>query len=438
VENEELRMSLGEHLGELRSRLLKCTLAVLGLGLVALVFARPIFGALMQPVLQALPPESRSLIYTSGIEELNVLMKVGVYCGIFLTTPVILWQLWGFISPGLYPDERRYAGPFVMLGTLAFLAGALFCYFAVLPTMFTFLLNEEESTVLGRSLEVGRLRADDALRFLSLGEAERAGLVAKETSATLRAEAGEVTPEVPPSERVELEAPLTGLGRLLDAAAQGFEMTPELTPSERVELEARLTGLGRLLDAAAQGFGVPARSVLRQAVEKRVEAVEAFTREEYAAAAKAMDESASLLAGVAPTRAEEFSGLWRLEKELAVGKARHTALAWTRPMLTMNEQLSLVLVLLLSFGVIFELPLVMAVLGVVGIVRSSWLMKYQRHAFVVCLILAAILTPTGDVVNLSLMAGPMLLCYELGVLAVWLIEKRRKKSEDAQGLMPSP
>jgi sec-independent protein translocase protein TatC len=107
-------------------------------------------------------------------------------------------------------------------------------------------------------------------------------------------------------------------------------------------------------------------------------------------------------------------------------------------MLTMNEQLSLVLVLLLSFGVIFELPLVMAVLGVVGIVRSSWLMKYQRHAFVVCLILAAILTPTGDVVNLSLMAGPMLLCYELGVLAVWLIEKRRKKSEDAQGLMPSP
>ncbi len=406
MEKEELRMSLAEHLGELRSRLLKCTLAVLVLGLMALVFARPIFRMLMQPVLQALPPESRSLVYTSGIEELNVLMKVGVYCGIFLTTPVILWQLWGFISPGLYPDERRYAGPFVMLGTLAFLGGALFCYFAVLPTMFTFLLNEEESTALERRLEVGRLRADDALLFLSLGEAERAGLLAKETSAALRAE--------------------------------GSGVTLELKPSERVELEARLAGLGRLLDAAAQGYGVPARSVLRQAVERRVEAVEAYTREDYTAAAKAMDEAASLMAGVAPTRAEELAGLWRLEKELAVGKARHTALAWTRPMLTMHEQLSLVLVLLLSFGVIFELPLVMAVLGVVGIVRSSWLMKYQRHAFVVCLILAAILTPTGDVVNLSLMAGPMLLCYELGVLAVWLIEKRRKKQEDSQGLMPSP
>ena len=137
-------MSLAEHLAELRSRLLKCTLAVLVLGAAALVFAKPIFGILMKPVLDALPAEGRSLVYTSGIEEINVLMKVGVYCGIFLTTPVILWQIWGFVSPGLYPEERRYAGPFVFLGSLAFLAGALFCYFAVLPSMFKFLLNDEE------------------------------------------------------------------------------------------------------------------------------------------------------------------------------------------------------------------------------------------------------------------------------------------------------
>jgi sec-independent protein translocase protein TatC len=95
-----------------------------------------------------------------------------------------------------------------------------------------------------------------------------------------------------------------------------------------------------------------------------------------------------------------------------------------------------VLVLLLAFGVIFELPLVMALLGVVGLINSRWLMKYQRHALVVCIILAAIVTPTGDVVNLSLMAGPMLLCYELGVLAVWIIEKRRARQEAAAGLTP--
>ena len=351
--DNDLRMSLAEHLTELRSRLLKCTVAVFVLGAASLVFAKPIFGLLMKPVLDALPPEGRALVYTSGIEELNVLMKVGVYCGIFLTTPVILLQIWGFVSPGLYPEERRYAAPFVGMGSLAFLLGGLFCYFAVLPSMFQFLLNDEQGAAISQRLDVGRLRADDALRFLRVGDAERAGKLAQEASTALKAE---------------------GVGRMGE---------PERAPSERVEVEARLQGLGRLVDAAADGFGAPARSVLRQSVEKRAEAVEAYAKEDLAGAAKALDESASLLAGVAPTRAEELSGLWRLEKELALGKARYVAAAWTRPMLTMNEQLSLVLLLILSFGIIFELPLVMALLGVVGIVRASWLMKYQRHAFVV-------------------------------------------------------
>ena len=77
-------------------------------------------------------------------------------------------------------------------------------------------------------------------------------------------------------------------------------------------------------------------------------------------------------------------------------------------MLSMTEQLTLVLVLELAFGLIFELPLVMALLSLVGMVKASWLFKYQRHAFLVCVIAAAIITPTGDAVNLSLMAGPML------------------------------
>ncbi len=406
--DNELRMSLAEHLTELRSRLLKCTAAVFVLGTASLLFAKPIFGILMKPVLDALPPEGRALVYTSGIEELNVLMKVGVYCGIFLTTPVILMQIWGFVSPGLYAEEKKFAGPFVVLGTLAFLVGAAFCYFVVLPSMFQFLLNEEVNTALEKRLDRGKMRAEDALRFLRIGDPERAGELARKASADLRAE------------------------------GEGRPVAPELVPAESVELAARLDGLGRLVDAAADGFGTQARGVLRQAVERRVAAVEAYATQDYKASAAAMDEAASLLAGAAPTRAEELSGLWKLEKELAAGKALYVAQAWTRPMLTMHEQLSLVLLLILAFGIIFELPLVMALLGVVGLVRSAWLFKYQRHAFVVCLIAAAIITPTGDVVNLSLMAGPMLLCYEVGVIAVWLIEKRRAKQEAAAGITPAP
>ena len=128
-----------------------------------------------------------------------------------------------------------------------------------------------------------------------------------------------------------------------------------------------------------------------------------------------------------------MASLWQLERDLGTGKATYESNTWTRPMLSMSEQLTLVLILILAFGLIFELPLVMAVLSLVGLVKSSFLFKYQRHAFVVCLIVAAVITPTGDAVNLSLMAGPMLACYELGVLLVWIIEKRRKDPPPGEG-----
>src|SRR5437764_12263965 len=117
---DEFRMSLSEHLGELRKRLLRVVLSVLILGILALVFAKTLYGLLMLPVLRALPPEASALVYTSAIEEFNVYMKVGMYGGVFLTTPVILYQLWGFVSPGLYQNERKLAGPFIFFGTLAF------------------------------------------------------------------------------------------------------------------------------------------------------------------------------------------------------------------------------------------------------------------------------------------------------------------------------
>jgi len=407
LSDPDLRMSLLDHLEELRSRLLKCTLAVLGLGVLGLIFARPIFGILMKPILDALPVDGRALVYTSGIEEINVLMKVGLYCGLFLTTPVILWQIWGFVSPGLYPSERKFATPFVLFGSAAFVGGLLFCYFGLLPTMFQFLLQEGDSGVLQQRLDSGRMKEAEALRFLRIGEMERAGEVAKTAVAALRAEGD-------------------GQAQASDSVAPGL-----------VDATARLDGLGRMIDAAAEGAGPSARPVLRKVMEKRLAAVEALDKGDYATVGKALDESMGLLAGVAPLHTNQLAEVWKLEKDLSAGKARFQAQTWTRPMLTMNEQLSLVLMLELAFGVIFELPLVMALLAVVGLMKSRWLMKYQRHAFVVCLILAAIITPTGDAVNLALMAGPMFMCFEVGVIAVWLIEKRRAKMESSTAITPA-
>lgn len=397
----ETRMSLGEHLTELRSRLFKATLAALLLGGASLYFARPIFGLLMRPVLEALPVGHRALIYTSGIEEINVLMKVGLYCGVFLSMPVLLWQLWGFISPGLYPSERRYASPFVVFGSLAFLAGGLFCYFAVLPSMFRFLLQSPEAAELVEQLDAAQLKAEETERLLRFGEFERAAEAAKNAVGML-----------------------SSGGFNQAQQTQGEARAPE----PGLETRARFEGLGRLIDAIHSGVGPSARPVLRKVMDQRLKAADALGHSDFAEASRLMDASAKALIQVAPLNAAELAAVWNLEKVMAEGRAAYESSTWTRPMLTMREQLSLVLLLELAFGVIFELPLVLAVLGMAGIVRSSFLFKYQRHAFVVCLIGAAVITPTGDAVNLALMAGPMLLCYELGVLAVWLLEKRRPRA----------
>lgn len=397
-EPEGDRLSLAEHLGELRSRLLRCTVAVLVLGILGLVCARPIFGALMRPVLDALPPGQRSLIYTSGIEELNVLMKVGLYAGIFLSMPVILWQLWGFVSPGLYPAERRYAAPFVLVGSLAFLAGAAFCYFVLLPTMFRFLLTGESAPVQARVEQV-QSREAEVLRLVSLGAFDRA---AEQASSALNA--------------------LTAHGEGQVAANDSAESLGI------VDRQARFEALGRLFDAMHSALGPAGAPVLKKAMDRRLAALDALQAGQPGTADVAMEESAALVAGAAGAQGGEVARVWRLQRAVAFGQHQLATEAWTRPLLTMSEQLSLVLLLLLALGIIFELPLVMALLAALGVVKASFLMRYQRHAIIVCLIVAAIITPTGDAVNLSLMAGPMIACYELGVLAAWLIEKRKARN----------
>ena len=409
---DDFRMTLMEHLSELRTRLMRVTIASLVLGSASLVFAREIYGFLMRPVLLALPAASASLVYTSAIEEINVLMKIGLYTGLFLSTPVLLYQVWGFVAPGLYVTERKLATPFIISGTLAFIAGAAFCYLVILPSMFQFLLQKEDSVAIETRLSTGRLREQDAVRYVALGDLDHAGALARVAIGDLEA---------------------AGEGKTTEGS-----MGITLVPRRTVDLTARLEGLGRLIDSVRAGQGDAARPVLGEVMLKRQEAVAAMGKGDLDGAFARCDEAAALIAGTQPARAADYADLWKLERLLGLGQATVESINWTKPMLSMAEQLTLVLVLELAFGVIFELPLVMMLLGMVGLVQSSFLFKYQRHAFVVCLIVAAVITPTGDAVNLTLMAGPMLLCYELGVVLVWLVEKRRAKQNPDGSALAKP
>ena len=96
-----------------------------------------------------------------------------------------------------------------------------------------------------------------------------------------------------------------------------------------------------------------------------------------------------------------------------------------RPILTMTEQLSLVLAMLLGFGIVFEVPVIIGFLSMVGLVSADFLAKYRRHAIVINVAIAAIVTPTGDPFNLALMAVPMIVFYEIGILLARLLGKKK-------------
>jgi sec-independent protein translocase protein TatC len=99
------------------------------------------------------------------------------------------------------------------------------------------------------------------------------------------------------------------------------------------------------------------------------------------------------------------------------------------PMLSISEQLGLVMAMLLGFGVVFEVPVIIAFLAMVGLVDAAFLAKYRRHAIVVNTFLAAVITPTGDPLNLALMAVPMCLFYEVGIILARLLGKKKAPPE---------
>lgn len=141
--NEKLPFT--DHLGELRRRLIICFIAVAVGFLAAYGFAEEIFQILIRPLIQVLPfedPSQRpSLIFTGIAEGFLTYLKVALLAGLFLAAPVIFYELWKFVAPGLYRHEKRYVFPFVLLSTIFFVGGALFGYFVVFPVGFQFFIG---------------------------------------------------------------------------------------------------------------------------------------------------------------------------------------------------------------------------------------------------------------------------------------------------------
>ena len=249
------KMPFLAHLGELRHRLIKSIVAM-GVGLlVALFFTPRLMNFLRRPLLvelvfqrrypffvQVAKPHPPEVIFTAPAEAFWAHLKVALMVGLVVALPVVLFQVWRFVEPGMLPKEKRFALPFVVLSTISFAVGMAFCFVLVLPYAFTFLLSFD----------------------------------------------------------------------------------PNL-----------------------------------------------------------------------------------------------------KPMLKVGEYIDFTVKFLLAFGLIFELPLAITIAARLGLVTPQFLARNRKYAFFLCFVVGAVLTPTPDVFNQSLMAIPMYLLYEVGILAARLMARRR-------------
>ncbi len=236
------QQGLTDHLTDLRSALVRSLLAVIVCFATAYYYIQPISDWVLKPLFDVLP-EGASLIFISYQEAFFFNLKLALTAGILFASPVLFYQGWKFIAPGLYTHEKKVALPFTFLSSFCFLGGAAFGYYFVFPPAFKFLM--------GYSTD--------------------------------------------------------------------------------------------FLQAAP----------------------------------------------------------------------------------TVKEYFSLALRLLIAFGAIFELPVVMVILAKIGIVDAPFLRKNRKYAFLIAFIIAAILTPTPDVVNQMMMGIPLVILYEISIVGVWLFGKKR-------------
>lgn len=139
----EKKSDLLAHLLELRRRVLISCAAFLVCSCAAYAFADDIYGFLVAPLAEVFAGEDRRLIYTGLGEAFITYMKLACFAGVFIAFPVIAWQLWFFVAPGLYKHEKMAFLPFLVASPALFVAGAAFVYYLIIPLAWSFFVGFE-------------------------------------------------------------------------------------------------------------------------------------------------------------------------------------------------------------------------------------------------------------------------------------------------------
>lgn len=164
------RAPLLDHLKELRSRLIWSLVALSGATLACYFFAQPLYNWLLVPLFnEAVIVRGQAafeLIYTAPLEVFFVQLKLALFAGVFLSFPIIAWQLYSFVAPGLYKNEKYAFLPFLIAAPILFTIGALFVYYTMLPLISRFALGFEQLGGEGLAAIVPQIKVSEYLSLV--------------------------------------------------------------------------------------------------------------------------------------------------------------------------------------------------------------------------------------------------------------------------------
>jgi len=161
-------MSFTGHLGELRSCLIISFVTVAITFFISFGFVEAIFSFLTAPLFRVRTP-GLTLIGTGVPEAFFTKLKVAFIASLFLSSPILLWQAWRFVAPGLYEHEKRYARRFILFGTLFFLLGAWFCYEVIFKVGYGFLLRRYQAIDVRPAIRIGEYLSFSSNLLLAFG-----------------------------------------------------------------------------------------------------------------------------------------------------------------------------------------------------------------------------------------------------------------------------
>ncbi|MGA1392383.1 MAG: twin-arginine translocase subunit TatC [Phycisphaerales bacterium] len=344
-------MTFGEHLEELRRRLIRALAVPLPLAILAFVFADSIRAVITAPLYSALeaqklPTQVQAL---SPVETLTTDLFLAVILALVLSAPWLVYQLWKFVEPGLYANERRFARFLMPSSAILVAIGLSVLYWIMLPLMLLFLVG-----------------------FGQPGPTETFPVGGTQASAATEPSAE----DSPPAEA-------------RDASPSEEATTPSIEATNDGDATAAPTGAPRNL----------ATLPILDAPPSSLQPGDAW-----------IDESTAQIRVAVPAG----DGLLEIR---SVALARDRSLM---PAFRLREYVDFVLLLALAISIAFQMPLVILLLGWVGIVEVPTLRRNRKYAFLACAVLAAIMTPP-DFVSMFLLLGPLYGLYELGILLLVLL-----------------